>query len=385
MSNAFKKISTTTASEPGGNETVTTAPEPKPPWWKKEIGRARIKPVDLMNFSRQCASFIRAGIPILDALDVLIEDMTSTTLRKVLVDAASSLRAGSSLSQAIDLHADLFPDYYVSILHSAELTGNLDTVFDQLAAYIERDLVARRKIKSALTYPGVVMAMAVVTVVILSAWVLPRFKTFFKSLDAKLPLPTRILLSITTFLADWWWAIVLIVAIIVVAAVLALRKRSGRRLRDSLLLKMPGLGIVIRYAIVERFCRILASMVQAGVPLPDAMAVAADSANNLVYFDALTEAREAMVRGEGLARPIADTGLFPSGANQMLRVGETTGTLDQQLSGAATFFERELDYRLKRFADLFEPAVIVVVGLVVGFVAVALVSAMYGVFQQVNT
>ncbi|MDH4172082.1 MAG: type II secretion system F family protein, partial [Acidimicrobiia bacterium] len=159
---------------------------------------------------------------------------------------------------------------------------------------------------------------------------------------------------------------------------------KGRRIRDRLLLNGPGIGKLMRLVVVERFCRALSALVQAGVPLPDAVTVSAESTGNLVVQDRIIEAKEAMVRGDGLAGPLAATELFPSGANQMIRVGETTGTLDEQLDFAAQFYAREVDYRLKKFTDLFEPAVIVFMGLIVGFVAVALVSAMYGVFNQVE-
>jgi type IV pilus assembly protein PilC len=152
-----------------------------------------------------------------------------------------------------------------------------------------------------------------------------------------------------------------------------------------MLLRVPVLGDVMHHVVLERFCRILSSMMTAGVPLPDALRVTSDATSNRVYRSGLDDAREAMLRGEGLATPLADTGLFPASARQMFRVGETTGTLDTQLATAATFFERELDYKIKRFTSLFEPAILLVVGVVVGFVAIALVSAMYGIFNQANT
>jgi type IV pilus assembly protein PilC len=229
-----------------------------------------------------------------------------------------------------------------------------------------------------------VMGMSVVTVVVLTAFVLPRFETFFKSFNAKLPLATRLLLDVTHIISTYWYVIVVPVVALVVLLILGQRTIRGKAVRDSVLLRMPVLGGVIRFAVIERFCRILTSMVDAGVPLPDALLVITEGTDNDVFRRGLLAAREAMLRGEGLAGPLAETGLFPAAARQMFRVGEETGTLDQQLQIAARFFDRELDYKIKRFTALFEPAVIVMMGLIVGFVAIALVSAMYGIYNQVN-
>lgn len=349
-----------------------------------EITTKKLKPADLMNFSRQFAAFLRAGIPILDALDALREDSTNDQLKHVLQDIADALRGGSTLSDAMASHSDIFPTYYVGILRSAELTGNLDTVLDQLASYIERDLTAKRAVKSALTYPIVIMCMAVVTVVVLVAYVLPKFEDFFKSFDAKLPLATRLLLDISRFIGDWWMVILGVIVVVGLALFLYLRTDAGQYRRDRVLLGMPVVSDVVRYAVIERFFRILGSMLRAGVPVPDAIAAATEATNNRVYERALIGARDEIMRGEGLARPVAATGLFPGAAGQMLKVGEESGTLDQQLELAADYYQGELDYKLKRLTTLFEPAVIVVMGLIVGFVAIALVSAMYGIFNQVK-
>jgi type IV pilus assembly protein PilC len=162
------------------------------------------------------------------------------------------------------------------------------------------------------------------------------------------------------------------------------RSEKGRNLRDRMILSMPVIGDLVTHAILERFCRVLASMAKAGVPIPDALAVTTDGTNNVVWKEKLGTAREAMMRGEGLAHPIAETGLFPAAARQMFRVGEETGTLDDQLEGAANYYERELDYKITRFTGMFEPAVIIFMGVVVGFVAIAMVTAMYGIFKQVD-
>jgi len=192
------------------------------------------------------------------------------------------------------------------------------------------------------------------------------------------------LLATSNFFSHYWWAI--LGGIIVVAAVtIALRRSSGGKAwLDSVILRLPVLGDLVRTAIIERVCRILSSMIKAGVALPDALKVTAESSNNAVYRKGLNTVREEMMEGRGLAEPLGQTGLFPGAARQMFRVGEETGTLDAQLATAANFYDRELDVKLKRFTGLFEPAVIIFMGVVVGFVAIALVSAMYGIYHQVK-
>jgi type IV pilus assembly protein PilC len=349
-----------------------------------EITTKKIKPGDLLVFSRQMASFLRAGIPILDALEMLTEDASNKILQQVLVEVADSLRAGTTFADAVAEHAALFPSYYIGILRSAELTGNLDIVLEQLASYIERDLEASRAVKSALLYPAVIFAMSIGTVLLLVIYVLPKFQTFFDSFHAKLPLPTRMLLAIGDFFSQWGLVVVGVILICGVAGFLYFRTPRGRFSRDRIMLRVPAVGDVMKFAVAERFCRILGAMLRAGVPVPGAMAAATEATNNRVYQSGLTGAREATLRGEGISRPIADTALFPKPVEKMLRVGEESGTLDQQLEAAANYCESERTYKLKRLTTLFEPAVIVFMGLVVGFVAVALVSAMYGIFDQVK-
>lgn len=344
----------------------------------------KVKRPALMNFSRQLAAFLRAGVPILDALDIVQEDIGDKTLRQVVGTIADDLRGGENFAEAAAAHNEAFPPFYVGVLRSAEMTGQLDEVLDQLSLYIERDLESKRKVKSALAYPLIVMVLSVVTVAILAGFVLPRFEVFFESLDAELPLPTRMLLAATGFLTDWWFLIVGGFLAVVVGLVVGLQTRPGRKLWHALLLKAPALGPVVKYAVVERFCRLLAAMVKAGVPLPEAIAIASEGAHNLVYQDGLEVAREAMIRGEGVAGPIAQTELFPRAATQMMRVGEDTGTLDEQLEVTARYYEKELEYKLKTLTTLFEPMAIIFMGVVVGFVAIALISAMYGIFNQVE-
>jgi type IV pilus assembly protein PilC len=349
-----------------------------------EITPKKVKPQDLMMFSRQMGAFLRAGIPILDALDMLTEDATNSQLQQVLVEVSDDLRAGRTFADAMARHSQAFPSYYLGILRSAELSGNLDTVLEQLATYIERDLEVSRSIKSALTYPLVVLVMAIGTVILLVSYVLPRFKDFFDDFDAKLPLPTRMLLAIGDFFDQWGLVVLVSLVVIVLLLYFYLRTEAGKRARDAFVLRVPLIRDIIRYSVSERYCRILGAMLRAGVPVPEASSSAIEATNNRVFAEQLSIAREATLRGEGISRPVMETELFPLPVEKMLRVGEESGTLDQQLDAAAGYCEGERQFRLKRLTTLFEPIVIVVMGGIVGFVAIAMVSALYGIYNQVN-
>lgn len=349
-----------------------------------ELTPKKIKPLELANFSRQMAAFVASGLPLLDALAIIEEETASKALKKVVQEVADSLRFGESFATAMAAHTDAFPPFYMSVLQSAEATGELDTVLRQLSKYVERDMEAKRKIRAALAYPSIVMVMAFVTVAVITVFVLPRFKTFFKSFDAKLPLPTRMLLAFTDFLTNWWVVMVGVFVALVVFVIAGLRVERGRWYRDRLLLRLWVLGDVVRFTIVERFCRVLTSMLEAGVPIPEALRLASVGTNNLVYQRSLDLARSQMLEGDGIARPILRTELFPRTVTSMMRVGEETGTLDEQLEAMAAYYENELQYKLKKLTTLFEPMAIIFVGVFVGFVAIALVSAMYGIFNQVE-
>jgi type IV pilus assembly protein PilC len=350
-----------------------------------EITRKRVKRKEIMHFSRQLSVFVEAGIPIMEALETIGQETSDKLLKKVLLEMIVQLREGDTFASAAAAHPEAFPNYYTAVLESAELTGTLDTVLNDLANYIQRDVEARSKVTSALIYPAVVAVMAVVTVIILATFVLPKFKVFFASLNAKLPLPTRMLLAISGFVSSWWYVIFGLMVALAIGLVVVRRSGAGRATLDRLLLRIPVVGSLIETAIVERTCRVLSSLVMAGVDLPRAMSVTADASNNVVYLQGMNRIREQMMEGRGLAEPLADSQLFPAAARQMFRVGEETGTLDKQLETAAAFYHRELELKVDHFTSLFEPAVIIFMGAIVGFVAVALVSAMYGIYSQVNS
>lgn len=349
-----------------------------------EVTRKKVKPVALMHLSRQLATFVRAGVPLLDALGTLQEEVSDKALSSVVLGISDALRRGETLTEATAAYTDVLPAFYVGVLRSAEVTGRLDDVLDQLSGYLERDVEAKRKIRSALAYPGVILVMAIVTIVVLAGFVLPRFKDFFNSFDAKLPLATRMLLAVTDFVTAWGLVLAGGSVAMIVLLTAVVRTAPGKLARDRFVLRLPVIGEIVRYAVTERFCRLLGAMVQVGVPLPDAMTIVGEGVNNRVYERRIAGVREAMLRGEGLVEPITRTEMFPRSATLMMRVGEETGTLDTQLEVTARFFETELGYKIKNLTTLFEPAVIILMGAIVGFVAIAMVSAIYGIYNQVQ-
>ena len=349
-----------------------------------EITKEKVKKKELMHFTRQLAVFVRAGIPITSALETIGDETQDTALRRAITAMVEELRNGGTLSAAAAKHPQVFPNYYVGILQSAELTGRLDETLDSLAAYLNREIETRAKVVNALSYPAVVMVMAVVTVIILAGYVLPKFKPLFTELNADLPLPTRMLLGVASLFSTYVYIPGLVIMMVVGAVVWMMKSVKGRRVKDRLVLRIPVIKGIIEYAILERFCRILGAMVRAGVPLPDGMQTTTEATSNAVYRERLTVAREEMMKGAGFSAPLAATELFPGAAKQMFKVGEETGTLDEQLAAASEYFDTELEVRIKRFTTMFEPLMIIGVGLMVGFVAVALVSAMYGVLGGVK-
>jgi type IV pilus assembly protein PilC len=346
-----------------------------------ELTKEKVKKKELMHFTRQLAVFVKAGIPITEAMQIIGDETEDVALQRTITMMVDDLRNGGTLSEVAGKHPEAFPNYYIGIMQSAELTGNLDETLESLAGYLERELETRSKVVSALSYPGVVMGMAMVTVVILAGYVLPQFKPLFAELNADLPLTTRSLLFVATLFSTLWYIPFSVFCAFMGTMYWLFKTDSGKLVKDRLVLRIPIIKGIVEYAILERFCRILAAMVKAGVPLPEGMKTTTESTTNSVFRERLEAAQVEMVEGGGFSKPLAATELFPGAAKQMFKVGEETGTLDKQLEVASLYFDRELESRIKKFTTMFEPLMIIFVGLIVGFVAVALVQAMYGVLD----
>lgn len=348
-----------------------------------EVTKQKVPLVDIMHFSRQMGTFVKAGVPVTEAIETIRRDTKNKRFAAALADINERVSAGYSISEGVNRHADIFPSYFVAMLGSAELTGKVDEAFEQLHAYIKRDLELARAVRKALIYPAILLTVAVGVTVLITVFVIPRFATFFKDFGAELPLPTRMLMAVSDFVGSPFGLAFGIVAVgLLMATVVYTRTPSGRRLLHGVLLRTPALGTVMTYSATERFTRVLSVLLEAGVPLPDALPNAIDCSNNLVFKERLTTATESVLAGNGFADPLATTNLFPTTVVQMVRVGERTGDLTEQLDNVATFFEDELDYAVEKLTQWFEPLVILFIGGVVGFVALAMVSAMYGIYNS---
>lgn len=349
-----------------------------------EVKKKKVKPKKVASFSRQLSVFVKAGVAIIPALETIGKEMDDKLFQVVINDIVASLRDGDSLSTSLGRHPEAFSNLYVAAVGSAEQTGLLDVTLLQMSSYIDREVKMKASITSALVYPGVVTIMGAGTIVVLSTFVLPRFKTFFASFNATLPLPTRILMSASSFLSQYGVMLVGGMFFIAIGAVMFRKTVRGRLFVDTMMLRLPVVGGITTASVIERVCRILASMIRAGVDLPNTIAIAAETSRNGVYRRALYGVLKDAMQGVALADAITETGLFAGTVQQMFRIGEDTGTLDAQLDEAADFYADETKRRVDRATTLFEPAILIVVGGVVGFVAVAMISAMYGIYNQVH-
>lgn len=346
--------------------------------------RQRVSRKVVGQFSRQLAVFVRADVPLSAALLAIADETESKTMKTIIVELADGVDAGRPLAEVAGEYPKAFPPFYVGILRSAELTGELDKVLDELSRYMEHASNATSKIKSAAIYPLIVVGLAIVTLFIVMKYVMPSLLTFFASLSATVPPSTRVLIDMTRGFQLLWPEFAGLLAAIVAGYFLMRRTQRGQAALDRWIFKVPIVGPIVRRAILERIFRVLAATLAAGVPEGDAFEVAALAAHNVVYRDAIRKIREEMMAGYGITRPLIRTGLFPPTARQLFRAGEDTGTLDRQLQVAAEYEEQELETRITRALAALEPALMIVVGGAVLFLTYAIVSAMYGVFSQIH-
>lgn len=350
-----------------------------------EITKEKVPLLEIMHFCRQMASFVRAGVPVLDALRGLEADAHNKRFKNVLGDMIQLIGNGSTVGDAAARHDSVFPPYFLAILHSAELTGRMDTAFDELHRYIKRDVSLTKQVRKALIYPAILLAVAIGVCAIIVIFVIPKFADFFDSFDAELPLPTRMLMAIADFVQSTAGLVTGIsIVVIAVGLTIFVRTTKGRRVFHAFLLKVPVLNTVIVYSSTERFARVLSVLLESGVSLADALPSAADCSNNVIFKEKLDAAGELVMQGGGFAEPMAQADIFPRTMVQMIRVGEQTGELAGQLDNVANFYNEELDFAVDKLTEWFEPLVIIFIGVVVGFVALAMVSAMYGIYGQVE-
>jgi type IV pilus assembly protein PilC len=338
----------------------------------------QISKADIILFTRQLATFVSAGVPMSRGLSTIAQETASPLFRRVILSVLDDLERGQNLSEALAKHPRVFSTLYVDLVRVAELTGNLDATLKDLAGYLRRDLNTFRRVRAAMVYPAVILVVATGVVIILVFFALPAFVKIFAEFRVELPLSTRILIGFVTFTQHWGLAIGGVVAAAAVAIAVALRTERGAMAKDALLLKLPVIGPIVLSAILNRFARMLSMVLKAGVPLGQTFDAVIAGTGNRVFQKKLGTMKDQMSGGDGFAGPLTRTRLFPPMMTQMVRVGEETGTLDAYLEQAADFYEEELEYRIRAMTSLIEPIMTVGVGLVVGFIAVSLISAMYG-------
>src|SRR2546425_7989265 len=340
--------------------------------------------MDLVLFSRQLAVFLRAGVPLVPAVEALAEQASNPTLRDTLYLVRDDLISGDPISAALGNRPVAFPRLYVDMVRAGEATGRLDTVLTQVADQMERGASARRRLMSAMLYPALVILLAMLMVVVMVVFVLPSMAGLFREFDTELPLPTQVVLGVAAFARDWGLASILGFIAFVVFCFLFARTPRGRRVFDRVGLALPVIGSIARDAIVERTTRTLGTLLAAGVPLVQAVELVRDTTGNSVYRRHLDNVRTQMLQGEGFAEPFASSKLFPPLVRQMARVGERTGTLDQFMREAADYYTQELELKLETALQLLEPALTVIVAFMVGFVALSVIMPIYSLIGNIK-
>ena len=342
-----------------------------------------IRLADLVVFSRQLATMINAGLPIVRALYVLSEQTENPKLNDVVVAVRKDVEAGISLSEALEKHPEVFSRLYVEMVKAGEIGGILDGVLLRLADQLERDQDLRRKIRSALTYPIVVLILAILAASFMLIFIVPVFAKMFQDLGGTLPLPTRICMLISDILTSMWG--VLVYAGMALAVVLFLRwkkSESGRKVWGRAVLRIPAkIGDVVKKATLARFARTLATLSAAGVPILQSIEITATSSGNWVVERALLKSRDAIREGIPLYKPLEEEPVFPPMVTRMIAVGEETGDIDGMLTKIAEFYESEVDAAVKALTSIIEPLMIVVVGSIVGGIVISMYLPMFKIFE----
>jgi type IV pilus assembly protein PilC len=349
----------------------------------KLMGRfSKIKTTEIVMFSRQLALLLESGTDIVTALDLLRDQIANKTLKKIAGELASDIRGGSALSTAMSKYPQAFSQMYYRAISAGEQGGNLEVVLRQMADYMEKAVVTQKQIKSALTYPVIVFIIAIGVVAVLVTKVFPTFANLYSQFGAELPLPTRMLIGITHWANHYGLYLLLGVVIAVAAIFIYIRTPAGRYRWDTMMLHVPVFGRIIQLGELSRCCRTMAMLVKIGLSLPDVMAMAIHSSSNKFVVENLTGVQQELIRGEGLSKPMAKRKLFLPLMTQMVSVGEETGNLENTLTTVADNFDMEAGDKTKAAVGLITPMVTIFIGVVIGFVVIAMFSAMYSIYSQ---
>lgn len=350
----------------------------------KPLLAKKVKQADILLFSRQLALLVESGMDIVTSLEMLQGQLTNPTLRDVIGKVVSDIREGKSLSAALGMHPHVFPSMYYRAIAAGEQGGSLDIILKQMADFLEKSINVKKKLKSAMTYPIIIVTVAVIVVGVLTIFVFPAFLNLFTSLGAKLPAVTQLLfalVSAATTVGPYLMVLALIVGAIGYAYT---RTPKGKYAWDRLSLSLPVVGRVNLLNELSYVCRIMALLIKAGLSMPEILKLAIHGTNNKYVSEALTGVQQELIRGEGLSRPMSRRKVFLPLMVQMLAIGEESGNLTNSLNTVAQSYETESDDRTRAAIGLIQPAITLGLGVVVAFVALALISAMFGIYGQLG-
>lgn len=344
----------------------------------------RIKPKDIAVFTRQLATMMKAGVPLLQAFDIVGRGNPNPSLSKLLNDIRSDVETGTSLSSAFRKNPMYFDSLYCNLVEAGEAAGILEELLDRLAVYMEKTEAIKSKIKSALMYPIAVIIVAFVVVAIIMIFVIPSFKQVFTSFGADLPAPTLFVISISEFFTQYWWAIFGGIGGSIYFFLQAWkRSEKVQMFMDRLLLKMPIFGTLIEKSVIARWTRTLSTMFAAGVPLVEALDSVGGAAGNVVYAKATDRIQQEVSTGTSLTNAMSNASLFPSMVLQMCAIGEESGSIDHMLGKAADFYESEVDDMVAGLSSLMEPIIIVILGTIIGGIVVSMYLPIFKLGQVV--
>src|ERR1700752_3261936 len=346
-------------------------------------GRKKVKSKDLSIFTRQFSVMIDAGLPLVQFLEILASQQENKNFQRVISSTRGSVESGSNLSAAMKQHPKVFDPLYTNMVEAGETGGILDTILQRLSTYIEKNVKLQRAVKSALVYPVGVLTVAGGVIILLLWKVVPIFATLFAGLGVSLPLPTRIVMALSNLIGSWFGFLFLVA---LGGGIFGLKTwygtPGGRLVLDSIILKLPVLGILMRKIAVARFTRTLGTLISSGVPILEGLDITAKTAGNAVVERALQQVRKSLEEGKSLTEPLKDSEVFPGMVTQMISVGEQTGAMDAMLQKIADFYEEEVDAAVKDLLTALEPIMIVFLGVVVGGVVISMYLPLFSLIGK---
>ncbi len=344
---------------------------------------APIKSEDVILFARQMATMVDAGIPILQTVDALQEQTSNPSFRKILVTVRDDIRLGSSLSSAFAKHPRVFDGLFINMIRVGETGGVLTTVLERLSSYMEKSERLKRKVGGALVYPAVIVSMAMIVTTVLLVKVVPTFATIYESFDRKLPAMTQVLVDVSSGLKNNFLQIIFVGGALVAACIAYQRTEKGAYKIDGIKLKLPVFGDLLKKVAVSRFCRTLSVLIQSGVPILEGLDIVRKTIGNRVLERVIEEVISSVREGESISEPLTRSKVFPSMVTKMVSVGEQSGQLDKMLVKVADFFDEQVDASVETLTSLIEPFIIGFLGIVIGFIVIALFMPIISITQMI--